>query len=137
MASTQSPTCTPSEFPSFAVDHRQVRILVYANNFRGVLVRIAVQLHLNLGGLLDHVIVGQDVAALVDNYARAEATLRLRRCILASVEKPVEEVLHRVVLVTLRLLRSAPPLGGRLALENLCSSNIHYRRLNARHNGGE
>ena len=50
------------------LDHGNIRVFIQADDLGGVLVRIvAIQLHLNLRGLLDHVVVGQNVAALIDN----------------------------------------------------------------------
>ena len=57
------------------LDHRQVRGFIHAHHFRGVLGGVAVQLHLNLGGLFDNVVVRQDVAALVHDHAGTQAAL--------------------------------------------------------------
>ncbi len=119
----------------FNLDHCQVGVFINADNFRGVLRLVAAaQLHLDLGGLLDDVIVGENVAALVDNHAGAEAALRLRRPVLAAVEEAVEKVLHRVVLI--KLLLRAALLGG-LALQHLRGGDVDHRRLHAIYDGGK
>src|SRR6266446_4580592 len=79
----------------FNLDHRKVGVFIHANDLGGVFrLRIAAQLHLDLGGLLDHVIVGENVAALVHDDPGTEAALGLRRPILAAVKEAVEEILH-------------------------------------------
>jgi hypothetical protein len=100
-----------------------------------------VELHLNLGRLFHHVIVRQHIPALIHDHAGTQAALRLRRGILPPVEKSVEEILHRVVLIVslalalaLALLRPSLP-RRRLALKNLCGGNVHDSRLDARNNG--
>src|SRR6267154_1492212 len=123
-------------FIRFNFDHGEVGILIHAHNFSGVLLRAAAQLHLNLGGLLDHVIVGEDVAALVNDHAGAKAALGLRWTILAAVKETVEEVLHRVVLIKLLLRRSGALLGA-LALQHLRGGDIDDCRLYATHDAGK
>ena len=73
MASTQSPTCMPSELPSLGgrqgmihinLDDRQIGFLVRADHF-GVVQharRIVLQFDANAVGFLDHVAVGHDIA---------------------------------------------------------------------------
>ena len=72
-ASTQSPTCTPSELPNFAhgklvvrvnLDDREVRVLVGADHAGVVVGGIAVERDLNLGGIVDHVVVGENEVPL-------------------------------------------------------------------------
>ena len=91
----------------FDLDYSQVGVFIHADDFRGVLGRIAIQLNLNFRRLLDDVVVGQHIAALIDDHARAQAAFGLRRCILPAVKEPVEEVLHRVIAFTLTLRRRA------------------------------
>ena len=142
IASTQSPTCTPSELPSLAngkffgsinLDHRQVGVLIHAHNLRRVLGGIAVQLHLNLGGLFDHVIVRQDVPALVHDHAGAEAALRLGLRIGPAVKKVEEKIFAGII----RVHRSQPRCFFGLAVDHLGGGDIHHRRLYARDNCGK
>ncbi len=106
-ASTQSPTCTPSELPSFAtgrfvagvnLDHREIGVFVDADHARVVVARIAVEAHLNLGGVVDHVVVREDEALLIDDHARTQAALGVRR-VIGRIEEAVEEILEWVAAV--------------------------------------
>ena len=85
MASTQSPTCAVSELPSLTVgsgrvgvdlDDRQIGGLVDADHARRtaqvLVVRVGGELDVDLVGLLDNVIVGDDVALGIDDEAGAE-----------------------------------------------------------------
>ena len=115
------------------LDYRQVRVLVHANNFGRVACGFSVQLHLDLRGLLDDVVVRQNVSALVHDHAGTQAAFRLRRSILAAVEESVEEILHRVILII--WLRAA--LLGLLALQHLRRGDVYNRGFHAIHDPGE
>src|SRR6266480_1519217 len=127
IAKTQSPTCTPSELPSFATGSSLLAsILITADNLGGIPSGLASQLDLDFCGLLDDVIVREDVAALVHDNARAQAAVRLRGTIRPAVEESVEEILHRIVLV----VRLRTSLAGLLFLQNLRSGDVDHRGLN-------
>ena len=100
---------------------------IYADYFRRVFRALTVQLHLNFCRLVHHVVVGQNESALIDDHAGAEAAFRGRRRIAATVKEPVEEILHRVVLLLIVLLWHAAFFRGRLFLHHLCGGNIHNR----------
>ena len=55
------------------LDDRQVGFLVLAHQLRRIQRGIAVQLHLNLRGLLDHVIIRQNEALLVHDHPGTQA----------------------------------------------------------------
>ena len=114
MASTQSPTCAPSELPSLTVGSGWgASILMTAMSVSGstpitcagrpcrVVVGIGGELDVDLVGLVDDVVVGDDVAARVDDKAGAQglalaaavgAVISARAALAA--EEAVEEVLH-------------------------------------------
>ena len=81
------------------LDDREVSVLIHAHNLCGIARGVSIQLHLNLGGLLDNVIISEDVAALVHNHAGSEAAVRLGRPIGTAVKEAIEEILHGIVLV--------------------------------------
>ena len=119
--------------------NRQIRVLIDAHNLRRIFLGFVIQLHLNLGGLIHHVIVGQNISALVHDDARAQAAFRLGRRILPalSLEKAVKEILHRIV-VLIVIRRGMPPAAqGGLAVHHLGGGNIHDRRLDTVHNSGK
>src|SRR6266704_1103878 len=116
-------------FVGVNLDHSQVRFFVHTHNLRGVSRGVGVQLHLNLCSLLDDVIVGEDVAALVHDDARAETAFGLRLWILATVEEAVEEVLHRIILV----IRLGTAFARLLALQHLRGGDIDHRGLDLVH----
>ena len=86
-------------FAGINLDHCQVRILIYTYELGRVPGGIPVQLHLDFRRLFDHVVVRQDVPALVHDYARTQAALRLRRPVRPAIKEAVKEVLHRVFLI--------------------------------------
>ena len=122
-------------FPRIDLQHREVGVFVHAHYFCGVASGFTVQLHLNLGGLVYHVVVREDVSALVHDDAGAQAALGLRRAFFLSIEKLVKEILHRIIwIVRLR------PLAFRsrgMMFHHLRGSDVHHRRLHAIHNAGE
>src|SRR5437870_5542183 len=61
--------CSRQFFVGVDFNHGEVGVFIRAHQLGGVPRGLAVQLHLNLGGLLDDVIVGEDVAALVHDHA--------------------------------------------------------------------
>ena len=87
------------------LDHRQIRLEVGSDEAAAVVRRIAMQPDPNLGGVLHHVVVGDDVAVLIDNEAAA-GSLALRRVwnILPAstairTKEPLEEVRHFIAVV--------------------------------------
>ena len=82
------------------LDNGQIRVVVGADNLRGVACGVVVELDLNFRGVFDDVIVGENVASLINDDAGAEAAFRLRRSVLTAVEEAIEEVLHGVVVLT-------------------------------------
>ncbi len=135
MASTQSPTCALSELPSFTVgnaefgvdlDDGEVGGLVGSDYARGasevLTVGIGGELDVDLVGLFDHVVVGDDVALGIDDEAGAERFANLTVfAVIALVghlaaEEAVEEVLEVVLTLALTgsrliviLISSSPP----------------------------
>ena len=117
MASTQSPTCgSSSELPIFTVGSGVlVSILITARSValstpitragrpRSCVIGIGRELDVNLVGLVDHVIVGDDVAFGIDNEARTQRLLHLAVVALIgpagnlAAEEAVEEVLEVVL----------------------------------------
>ena len=61
--------CSWQFFVGVDFNHGEIGVFIRAHQLGGVPRGLAVQLHLNLGGLLDDVIVGEDVAALVHDHA--------------------------------------------------------------------
>jgi hypothetical protein len=57
---------------AFHADHGQVGGRIHTHHLGVVLHRIAGELHLDAVGLVDHVVVGQDVAGLVHHHAGAQ-----------------------------------------------------------------
>ena len=112
MASTQSPTCGRvgvaqlhgrQRSAGVDLDHCQIGGLVDADHARRtalvLVVGIGRELDVDLVGLLDHVIVGDDVALGIDDEARAErlAHLAVVAAFLVghlAAEEAVEEVLE-------------------------------------------
>ena len=117
----------------FNLDYRQVRIFIDAHDLRRIVRRVPVQLHLDFRRLLYHMVVGQDVPALVHDYTGTKTALRLRRSVLSPIEETVEEILHRVVLIV--GLRAA--LLRLFTLQHLRGRNVHDRGFHAIDNGCE
>ena len=69
---------------SVNLNDRQVGFLVRADQLGGVLVGFAVELHLNLAGLVNYVIIREDITGLVENHAGTEATLGVRMRLAAA-----------------------------------------------------
>src|SRR6266404_304549 len=114
------------------LDHCQVRFFIHANDLRIVLGGFAIQLHLNLGGLVHNVVVGKNESLAINDHARTQAAFCSRGSILAAVKKAIEKVLHRIVrivrLLIVRLLRTALG-GGPSSFHNLRGGDIDDRRL--------
>ena len=78
------------------LDDRQVRPDIGADKFR-VILGLVVQDHLDLVGLIDDVVVGQDVAGPVEDETAPE-TLRLTRGIVpAASAEEIEEIIERIL----------------------------------------
>ena len=158
MAMAQSPTCTASELPilagtrlllAFHANHRQVGGSIHAHHLGVVLGGIAGELHLDAVGLVDHVIVGQDVAGRVHHHAGAERlapALRHVRLPLpnGSREEAVEEIVHAAVARRPGPRRraaspAAPAVAGSgvALLGQISGGNIHHRGLYLLGNLGE
>src|SRR5690348_1297939 len=116
-------------FVGVNLDYRQIRVVIRADDPRGVACCIVIQLDLNLGSVFDDVIVGENITTLVDDDARAEAPFRLRRGILAAVKKAIEEILHGIVVIAGIVRRYVAPLARGLSFENLGGSDINDRGL--------
>ena len=87
-----------------------------SHHLGGVGRRVAVECHLNLGGLIHHVIVGEDKSLLVDDHARTKAALRSRPLI-GKIEEPIEKILKWLLLLVALLITRAHLVSiARLAL---------------------
>ena len=86
-------------FTGINLDHREVGIFIDANHLGRVLRGVTADLDLDLRGLIDNVIVGEDIAGLVENDAGAQATFGLRLPLTAgpSIEEMKKEVFARIV----------------------------------------
>jgi len=86
-------------FAGIDLNDGEVGIVIDANHLGGVLRGVTADLDLDLGGLIDNVIVGENVAGLVENNARAQTALSLGLRLTAgpSVEEMKEEVFARIV----------------------------------------
>ena len=87
------------------LQNRQIGLGIGADDAGLVLLRVTVQLHLDLVHFLDNVIVGDDVAVAVHDEARARLSALVRDHILRAwlLPKEAEELLHLVgVAATLR-----------------------------------
>ena len=109
-------------------DHGQVHLGVRANHFGGVFGCVAMQLHSHAGGAVHNVVVGQDIAVLVHDEARAGAlgTPRLLRHLaegLAAEEAP--EQIRAVLAEGLHVLRGT---SSNLLLLN-GAGDLHHRGL--------
>ena len=91
IAIAQSPTCSASELPIFAagkillvdMNDRQIGFLVDADHLGRILGGIAHELDLDARRFFHDVIVGQDVAVLVDHHAGSESL----RCGLPAADR--------------------------------------------------
>src|ERR1019366_1002294 len=102
------------------LDDRQVSEDISANHVRLVFGFLAGEFNSNPSGLFDHVVICQDVAVLVDHYARPQARLLLRTLrqhrTARTAEEALEEVLHAVFIVAVALLvRTRGPAALRVA----------------------
>src|ERR1700722_62032 len=88
---------------------------------RTVFARVAVNRHLNFCGLVDHVVIREDEALVIHDYARSEAALGIR-AVIRRIEKAIEEILKRIVQM-MRTLRAAFRL-----LDDLRGRDIHDSR---------
>src|SRR5277367_1400812 len=79
----------------FNFDYGEVGVLVKANHPGVVFGGIAIERHLNFGGLINYVIVGKDETFFVHDYAGAQAALGVR-AIVGRVKETVEEILEGV-----------------------------------------
>ncbi len=122
------------------LNHRQIGFFIHADDFRVVFGGFAVQLHLNFGGLIHDVIVGENESLAVHDHAGTETALRGCGSIRPSIKKTVEKVLHGIIrivgLLIVRLLLTALG-GGPTPLHHLRRRDIHHRRLDTIHNGRE
>src|SRR5208283_2452798 len=118
-------------FGGINLDDRKVRGVIDAHNLGDVFGRVAAQLYLNLGGLVDNVIVREDVAALVDDHTGAEAALGLRLPVGASVKEMEKEILAGIVLI-IRARAALLP-----AINHLRGGDIDDGGLNASHDAGK
>ena len=107
-------------------EHGQVRLVVSAHNLRSVFCRFPLELHLDLRGPVDHVVVCQDVTLLVDNHPGTQAVLRHR--------PHVAEVKEMVLAEGPFLPRSATNLGGGNVYDRgfyrLCNRSECSREMN-------
>src|SRR5580693_10104628 len=85
---------------------------------RIVFARVAVNRHLNFCGLVDHVVIREDEALVIHDYARSEAALGIR-AVIRRIEEAIEEILERIVEM-MGTLRAAFWL-----LDHLRGGNIH------------
>src|ERR1700730_5531037 len=96
---------------------------------RIVFARVAVNRHLNFCGLVDHVVIREDEALVIHDYARSEDALGIRAVIRRS-EKEIEEILKRVVQM-MRTLRAAFRLLDHLRGGDIYDGRAYFFR-NAR-----
>ena len=79
----------------FNFDDGEVGIFVEADDARTVFGGIAVERDLNLGGLVDYVIVGEDEAFFVHDHAGAQAAFRVG-AVVRRVKKAIEEIMEGI-----------------------------------------
>src|SRR5579862_338655 len=91
--------------PYVNLNHRKVCLVVDPDDFGGVRCGIPVKRHLNLGGLIHDMVVRQDVTLFVDNDAGTETSLGSWPLI-GEIEEAIEEVLERLLLLLLIVIRS-------------------------------
>jgi len=75
--------------------YSEVGVFIEPDDASAVLGGIAIERHLNFGGLVDYVIVGEDETLFVDDYAGAEAAFGVG-AVIGRVEETVEEVLEGI-----------------------------------------
>ncbi len=79
----------------FNFDHGEIGFLVEADDAAVVLRRIAIEGDLNFGGLVNHVIVGEDETFFVHDHAGAEAAFGVG-AIIGRIKETVEEILEGI-----------------------------------------
>ena len=132
----------------FNFQNRQIGLFVNPDDLGGVLCLVPIQCDLNLGGLIDDVIVRQNKTLLIDDHARAQAAFG-RRAFVRKIEEAVEKVLERLLILVLAVLvirrthlATAIALPWRCApfsmlLDHLRGRNIYDRRLHLFHDAGK
>ena len=100
-------------------DYRQICLLINADHLGRVKGWFRIQLYLDLGRLLDHVIVRQYEAFFIDDNSGPQAPLRLRPLV-RRIEKTVEEIMKRI---------GSPAPAWRLPfpINHLRCGDVHYR----------
>ena len=116
------------------LDDRQVGVLVHANTFPGVLGGVTSLSSPEFWWPDDHVVVGKD-AALVSTITPEPRLLSAWGCPLSglAVEKVEEEILTRIILVTLTLAM----LSSGFAIHHLRGGDIHDCGANTIHDAGK
>ena len=108
----------------FDLDDREIGVLIEAHHAGAVMIGIAVQCDLNLGGLVNHVVVREDETLLIHDDARTQAALRIRR-VVGRIKEAVEEILKWIVLPVRGF---AAPFG---LFDHLRCGDIDHRRTQA------
>ena len=121
-------------------DHRQIGLVVHADDFGVIGGRIAGEFHFDGVGLIDHVVIRQDVTGAVHYNAGTQrlAALRARhfRPATEGVAEELEKLLESVAAVAVAVALvargrdcPAPVPGLRGSLRQILYRNVHHRGL--------
>ena len=113
----------------FNLDDRQIRFLVAADDFCGVL-GLVVETDLNFGRLIDHVMVRDDVSGLVDDETRAQIPHRLVAVWKIRRPKEIEEIERIEFSVIGRAVPVRAAANG--ILDGRFGIDVHHGRIEAR-----
>jgi hypothetical protein len=118
--------------PGIDLDDRNIALAVRADQPRAVFRRVAIQSHANMIHILDHVIVGDDVAVLIDDEAGSRLLpaqrLRRGRLLRAVIKEVAEQIGAVVVAVFILVLLLLSAAASRLYLRGEVRRDVHHAR---------
>src|SRR5665213_3903367 len=98
------------------MDHGEIRVGIGSDYSSRIFRRVVRELDLDAGGFIHHVVIGQDIAVLIDDYPRPERSaggiLRFaerHRPAPSATEKLAEKSLHAVVIRLIFILLGLLP----------------------------